>query len=390
MRLATRAPETPGRLQLATSLVTGDRRFMPTRVFIVVMLGLSLLAGGGTAVAQDPHKAMRDQVNLNTVFIAGGSLGATYHALANDIALVTSDDRLRVVSLTTSSGVQNVRDLVYMRSVDFALTNPRNLNGFVASGELGPDLKRQILYVAPLAPEEAHVLALPEYNSLADLKGKKVSFHIIGSGSASAGLHIFKTLGIDVQVFNLPQPEAVEKMRRKELDATVCICPKLVPAYSAVKAEAGFKLLEVPYPPTLEAEFLPSKIDGEDYPALVEKGKTVRTIALYTILVTLNWPKGSQRYQRNARFVDALFSRYAEFLKPPRQPSWKTVNFAGKVPGWQRFAPAQEWLDRHQREAKEMRTSFDEFLDVRRKGRDLSASERERLFREFQEWQRGK
>jgi uncharacterized protein len=363
---------------------------MPTRVSIVVMLGLSLLAGG-TAFAQDPQKAMRSWVNENTVFIAGGSVGATYHAIANDIALVTSDDKLRVVSLTTSSGVQNVRDLVYMRSVDFALTNPRNLNGFVASGELGPDLKRQILYVAPLATEEVHVLALPEYNSLAELKGKKVNFHIAGSSSASAGAIIFRTLGIDVQVFNLPQPEAIEKMRRKEMDATICICAKLVPAYSAVKADAGFKFLEVPYPPALEAEFLPSKIDGEDYPSLVEKGKAVQTIALYTILVTLNWPKASARYQRNARFVDALFSRYGEFLKPPRQPSWKTVNFAGKVPGWQRFAPAQEWLDRHQRQAKEMRTSFDEFLNVRPgKGRDLPSGERERLFREFQQWQQQK
>jgi TRAP-type uncharacterized transport system substrate-binding protein len=364
---------------------------MPTRVSIIVMLGLSLLAGGGTAFAQDPHKAMRDQVNLNTVFVAGGSLGATYHAIANDIALVTSDDKLRVVSLTTSSAVQNVRDLIYMRSVDFALTNPRVLNVFVASGELGPDLKRQILYVSPLATEEAHVLAQPEYNSLADLKGKKVSFHIAGSSSASAGLYIFKMLGIDVQVFNLPQPEAIEKMRSKELDATVCICPKLVPAYSAVKADTGFKFLEVPYPPALEGEFLPSKIGGEDYPSLVEKDKSVRTIALYTILVTLNWPKSSQRYQRNARFVEALFSRYEEFLKPPRQPSWKTVNFAAKVSGWTRFAPAQEWLDRHQREAKEMRTSFDEFLDVRAgKGRELSTGERERLFREFQDWKRRK
>jgi TRAP-type uncharacterized transport system substrate-binding protein len=363
---------------------------MPTRVSIMVTIGLSLLAAGGTAFAQDQHKAMRDQVNQNTVFIAGGSLGAAYHALANDIALVASDDKLRVVSLTTSSGVQNVRDLIYMRSVDFAFTNPRNLNGFVASGELGPDLKRQILYVAPLATEEVHVLALPENNSLADLKGKKVGFHVAGSGSASAGLHIFKTLGIDVQVFNFPQPEAIEKMRRKELDATVCICPKVVPAFSAVKADAGFKFLEVPYPPALEADFLPSKIESDDYPTLMEKGATVRTIALYTILVTLNWPKGSVRYQRNARFVNALFSRYEELLKPPRQPSWKTVNFAGKVPGWTRFAPAQEWLDRHQRESKELRTSFDEFLDAKRKGRELSAAERERLFREFQQWQRAK
>ena len=92
----------------------------------------------------------------------------------------------------------------------------------------------------------------------------------------------------------------------------------------------------------------------------------------------------------NIRYTTTAPSRVQFFGLPPRQPSWKTVNFAGKVPGWTRFAPAQEWLDRHQRESKELRTSFDEFLDAKRKGRELSAAERERLFREFQQWQRAK
>jgi TRAP-type uncharacterized transport system substrate-binding protein len=347
------------------------------------------LGAGAPAFAQDPHKAMRDWVNDNTVFIAGGSLGATYHALANDIALVTSDDKLRVVSVTTSTGVQNVRDLVYLRSIDLAFTNVRVLNGFLASGELGPDLKRQIVYVAPLTTEEAHVLVRPEINSLGDLKGKRVGFHIAGSSSASAGTHIFQTLGINVQVFNFPQPEAVERMRRGELDATVCFCPKSVPAYSSLKPDDGFKFIPVPYPPTLEEEFLPSKITGDDYPNLLPKDGKVDTVGMYTILVTLNWPKGSMRYNRNARFVDGLFSRYQEFLKPPRQASWRAVNFAGKVPGWQRFGPAQEWLDRNEREASKLRMTFDKFLDDRvGSGRGLAPADRERLFREFRDWAR--
>ena len=45
-----------------------------------------------------------------------------------------------------------------------------------------------------------------------------------------------------------------------------------------MKADAGFKFLEVPYPPALEAEFLPSKIGGEDYPSLVEKDKSVQQL----------------------------------------------------------------------------------------------------------------
>jgi uncharacterized protein len=347
-----------------------------------------------TASAQvtDPNKAARDRVNESTVFIAGGSLGATYNALANDIGLVTSDDKLRVVSVTTSTGVQNVRDLVFLRSIDLAFTNVRVLNGFAATGELGPNLKRQIVYVAPLTTEEAHVLVQPEINSLEDLKGKRVSFHIAGSSSAMAGTFIFQALGIDVQVSNYPQPDAVEKMRLKELDATVCICPKVVPAYVSVKPESGFKFIEVPYPASLEAEFLPGKLSGEDYPNLIAKEKRVQTVAMNTILVTLNWPKGSMRYNRNAKFVEAFFAKSQDFLRPPRQAAWKTVNLAGTVPGWQRFAPAQEWLDRNREQTTaQLRTRFDKFLDEQTKRGDApppQPADRERLFREFQDWMR--
>jgi|EndMetStandDraft_7_1072992.scaffolds.fasta_scaffold67076_1 TRAP-type uncharacterized transport system substrate-binding protein len=358
-------------------------------IFAVVVLSLTTAVPASAQVV-DLNKAQRDKINENTVFVAGGSLGATYNSLANDIGIVTSDDVLRVISVTTSTGVQNVRDLVYLRSIDLAFTNVRVLNGFAASGELGPDLKRQIVYIAPLTTEEAHVLVQPEINSLEELKGKRVSFHIAGSSSALAGAYIFKALGIDVQVFNFPQPDAIEKMRLKELDATVCICPKVVPAYASVKPESGFKFVEVPYPPALEAEFLPSKLSGDDYPNLLQKDKRVQTIGMNTILVTLNWPKGSMRYNRNAKFVEAFFSKFQEFLRPPRQAAWKTVNLAGTVPGWQRFAPAQEWLDRNREQtAAQVRTRFDQFLDAQTKrGEAPAAADRERLFREFQEWMR--
>jgi uncharacterized protein len=356
--------------------------------FLTVFAVSLTTAVAALAQVVDPSKATRDQINESTVFIAGGSLGATYNSLANDIGIVTSDDKLRVVSVTTSTGVQNVRDLVYLRSIDLAFTNVRVLNGFLASGELGPDLKRQIVYVAPLTTEEAHVLVQPDINSIEELKGKRVSFHIAGSSSALAGAFIFKALGIDVKVFNFPQPDAIEKMRQKELDATVCICPKIIPAYASIRPEAGFKFVEVPYPQALEAEFLPSRLTAEDYPSLIQKDQRVQTVGMNTILVTLNWPKGSMRYNRNAKFVEAFFAKFPDFLKPPRQAAWKTVNLAGTVPGWTRFTPAQEWLDRHREQtAVNMRTRFDQFLSEQTK-RGEGPIDRERLFREFQDWMR--
>jgi len=358
------------------------------RVLMMAVVCVSSITGTA-ALAQDAYKAARDRLNESTVFVAGGTAGATYHALANDISLVVSDENLRVVAVATSSAVQNVRDLVYLRSIDVAFTNVWVLNSFLASGELGPDLKRQLAYIAPLTTEEAHILARPGINSLQDLKGKKVGFHTKGGSSSALATQIFEILGIKVEAIHSPQPEAIAKMRQNELDATICVCPKVLPAYGNLKPEEGFRFLEVPYLPAMEAQFLPSKITDDDYPNLVAKDKKVDTVAIYTMLVTLNWPKGSMRYNRNAKFVDALFSKHENFLKPPWQKSWRNVNFDGKVSGWQRFAPAQEWLDRREHDASKVRTSFDRFLDDKSKpGRGASQTERERLFREFQEWSR--
>jgi hypothetical protein len=232
-------------------------------------------------------------------------------------------------------------------------------------------------------------LVRPEINGLQDLKGKKVGFHTKGGSGAQLAKEIFDMLGLNVEASHAPQPEAIAKMRGKELDATLIIAPKGVSAYLEVKPEEGFRFIDVPYLPAMEAVFLPANIMHEDYPNLIAKDTKVRTIAVYTILVTLNWPKGSMRYNRNAKFVDALFSKHERFLKAPWQKSWKDVNFAGKVPGWQRFAPAQEWLDRREQEASKTRTSFGQFLDDKQgQGRKVSPAERERLFREFQEWSR--
>jgi hypothetical protein len=40
--------------------------------------------------------------------------------------------------------------------------------------------------------------------------------------------------------------------------------------------------------------------------------------------------------------VEAFFSRFEEFQRPPRHAKWLEVNLAAQVPGWTRFGVAQE------------------------------------------------
>src|SRR5262249_28893214 len=151
------------------------------------------------------------------------------------------------------------------------------------------------------------VVARPEIKSVEDLRGKRVGFHTTGSATAEFSPAVFKMLNIDVQVMNMTQADALEKMRAGELDATVCTCPSPIPDYANLKAESGFKLVAIPYTQALEkASYYPSTIKGSEYPNLAPKDGTVQSIATASVLISFNWQPGSPRYARLAKFTDAF------------------------------------------------------------------------------------
>ena len=103
----------------------------------------------------------------------------------------------------------------------------------------------------------------------------------------------------------------------------------------------------IPYSQPLIADYLPTSLTHDDYPDIIPVGQSAETIAVGAVLIAYNWPKTSvDRYRRVERFVEAFFSKIAEFKKPPRHPKWREVNIAASLPGWTRFEAAQNWLDR--------------------------------------------
>jgi uncharacterized protein len=300
------------------------------------------------AVSQTPSSLgqNRQRVNENVLFLMGGQPGATFNQIANDISVVLGggDNNVRVLSVDGGAAVQNVEDVLYLRNIDMALTTQEALNYLKGTGELGPNLAQKLTYVAPLFPNPLQILARSGATSIKDLSGKKVSFNNKGSATAQFVPKIFKTLGIDVQEFYMPQADALEKLRSGEIDATICSCPTPVPAFASVRPEWGLRFVSVPYDKSIQESYLPASIGNEDYPTLIAKEEKVDTIAASTVLISYNWDKGTVRYERTAKFVDAFFSKISEFYKPPRNPLWKSVNLAATIPGWTRFPAAEEWL----------------------------------------------
>lgn len=128
--------------------------------------------------------------------------------------------------------------------------------------------------------------------------------------------------------------------------AVVFITSKPVDAFLRGQWEAGFRFLPVTYDARFEDYYLPAALEAADYPGLIKSGERIPTVAVSTALVSYNWPTGSNRYQRVARFTDHLFSRVDKLQVAGFDPKWKTINLGATVPGLTRFQAAQEWLDR--------------------------------------------
>jgi TRAP-type uncharacterized transport system substrate-binding protein len=326
-----------------------------TRLIVVLAVSFAL---SGSSIAQsrrahhDPlassaisgEAQLRERLNAGTIGLAGGLLEGAPIRFATEIARVVNDGgAVHVLPIVTRGPTENVNDLLYLKGVDAAVINSDSLEEYKSQV---PQIQQRITYLLSLFPSELHIFVRPEIRTLADLAGKKVNFNTQGTAAAYSGPLIFSRLGVDVEKMFIPHPVALEQLKRGEIAGVVFVTSKPVDAFVKGKWEQGFKLLPVEYGSKFEDYYLRSYLEPTDYPNLIAKGERVATVAVPTILATFNWRPGSPRYHRVARFVDELFSRTDKLQSAGFDSKWKDVNPATRVPGLERFQPAQEWLDR--------------------------------------------
>ena len=345
------------------------------------------------AAGQNLRDNFRARINDNVVTIMAGSPSGTDLAVVQDLASVLDDgDRLRVLPMVGKGPEQNIKDVMFLRGVDMGITQANLLKHFDKTGELGPNLRGQIAYIAKLFNEELHILVRPEVNDIRELNGKYVNFGAQGSGAEITGQLIFAALGVETQDVHLSDADAIQKLKDGDIDATIVVTGKPAPVLTSLKDAGGLKLLAVPYAKGLEDEYYPATLTHDDYPALIPEGGRVDTVSVCAVLVSFNWPSDSVRYAKIAKFVDQFFSNFDAFLAAPRHPKWREVNFAATLEGWKRSPLAQRWIDRAKAASNDSasRSHFDAFLAQASGGRTTPISDAERadLFRAFLEWNR--
>lgn len=330
-------------------------------------------------------QANKDRINAWTVGLAAGRIEGAPLTFASELARVLDDgDNMRVLPIVTRGPFDNVFDLLYLRGVDAAIVYGDVLDYFKNKPEFASSWRR-INYLLSLFPSEAHVFVRPEIKSIQDLAGKVVNFNTQGTAAAYSGPIIFRQLGIDIKAAFMPHSVAMGKMKESnEVAATFWISSKPLAPFLKGKWPDGFKFVPIEYSEKLEY-YTPAYLENADYPALIPKDQRIATVSVAAVLAVYDWPKDTDRYQRLNRLIEYLMDRFDRLQKEPGyHEKWKDVNLAATVPGWQRFKPLQDRLDKLAETSSRIDPAQARAQAARAAPHDVA--EQERLFRQFLEW----
>jgi TRAP-type uncharacterized transport system substrate-binding protein len=344
---------------------------------------------------------MRDDANAGLLGIV--SEGTDYTV---DLALTLAGEqtRLRLLPIAGAGALQNAKDVVFARGVDFGIVQTDVLDEIKRNPPF-PGVEKYLRYVTKLYDQELHVLAGGDIQSIDDLRGKKVNFGLRDSGTYTTANSVFKALGVEPDITTLPHPVALDRLRRGEISALAYVATKPSRLFQDIRPEENLHFL--PITSDLAPNYTTIAITSDDYSELVSKDAPVSTVAVGTVLVAYNWPTGSQRYRRVNQFVQAFFAHLKDIKA--RRPKWRDFDITASVSGWTRFPAAEQWLkkaeltpepdgvtvqERVPLDPKERDAVFQEFADYLRAPKPQKAAvhleplQREALFQEFADYLR--
>jgi TRAP transporter TAXI family solute receptor len=357
------------------------------QTFLGVVL-IALLGAEGTQAAggETPH----DPAATAWLGLIAGAAAASETILAADMAsLFPHSEQLRVLPMLGDTGVGNLAALLNSPQIDMAFVSTDALAGEARKDStLGDKLE----LVARLSPQEVHVLARADIGGVAELAGRQVNFGPAGSASAVTAAALFEALGLKVEALDLDTTAAIERLKLGTISALVIVGGKPLPLVSAIPPNAGIHLLPISFGPSLETVYLPTRLGAGDYPNLIEAGSEVATVATGMVLLAARSKADSGSPERVARFVGAVFPRFAELQGQGRHPKWREVNLAASLPGFKRNRAAEVWLAGQQVEAARPMAARADAGQAPGLPDNLVMSEeqKEALFKRFIEWQRDK
>ena len=367
-------------------------RIITAAVVAILSCPISPSAGAKTPSAGSEAGVNRGIVELETTRSAGISV-----RIAEDLANVIDDGATRrVLPVVGKGALENLTDLKLLRGIDMAILQTDVLD-YARQQNLFPGIDSWAAYIAKLYNEEFHLLARQDIKTVPDLANQRVNVDLREAGTAITAARLFDLLKIPVTATYDDHDAALEKLRKGEVAAIAFVTGKPAPIFRSLNGNDGLHFLPIPLNPAVTAAYVPTRLTAADYPGLVLNDQPVDTVAVGAVLLAANLQQGSDRYRNQANFVEAFFTGFQSLLEPGHHPKWREVNITAELPGWRRFPPAEQWLQRNVQVAsapnmQDLRAIFSRFIDERQQasgGPPLTQQQKDELFGQFELWQKG-
>ncbi|HXC13464.1 MAG TPA: TAXI family TRAP transporter solute-binding subunit [Stellaceae bacterium] len=360
-------------------------------------LGLIAFSVGANAARYVATPPAQVAVNRGVVELETGRANGVSVQIAEDLANGIDDGATRrVLPVVGKGGLQNITDLQLLHGVDLAILQDDVLN-YARQQNMFPGLDSSITYITKLYNEEFQLLARSDVKTVADLANQKVNIGLRGGGTEVTATRLFALLNVPIVVTNDDERAALDKLRRGDIAAMAFVAGKPAPIFRDLIGENNLHFLAIPLNPAVTAVYVPARLTADDYPALIQYNQPIDTIAVGAVLAVANLQPDSDRYRNVVNFVDAFFTGFQSLLTPGHQPKWSEVNIAADLPGWRRFPPAADWLQRNAPSAgapteDTLKAIFGRFIEERQQasgGAPLTQQEKNNLFSQFQQWEKG-
>ena len=267
-----------------------------------------------------------------------------YRQLVNDISreMDAASAGVRLVPMVGGSHVQTVYDMLYLEGVDFGITHSDVIEFMAREQNYGRGYVH-IRNVAEILTEKVAIIAGEGYESIDDLAGEKVNMRYPGSGADVTGTIVFDILGIEVEPTRFDKLDALEKVKSGEIAATVYLIEEPEEAFTALSPDDGVNLLELPRGEELLAHYHASKLEPEDFPALISEGSAIPTLAVPVIIAAYNWtPADPFRYEKVGRFAEAFVANFEAIKENDAAGRWSEVELGREVPGLENYTVVDE------------------------------------------------
>ncbi len=211
------------------------------RYGIAKMAALAIVLGFSQSTASFAQSSAKvDRISIGT-----GAIGGIYHVLGGGMAKLLREKLggIDVTAETTNASVDNMR-LVGTKQADIGFgTSVAIVQGVKGDGPF-KGTKYPVAGLINIYPQYLFVITVEGtgINTLADLKGKRVSTSNPGSGSELDAVNILKAAGLslnDIKRERLPPQQAADALKDRRIDALIHTAGQRQPAWEDIANTPG-------------------------------------------------------------------------------------------------------------------------------------------------------